>query len=70
MLCTEDNLWFSLKPHEDRVRMKYGLLRLHLAHEKIYGTQKGVDNLQVQQYAYETSYPWLIKEYYNEEYFD
>jgi len=70
MSCIDVEHWFSLKTSEDRVRIKYGLLRLHLAHEKLYGTQKGVDNLQVQQYAYETTYPWLLQEYYNEESFD
>lgn len=44
------------------IRTRYGLLRLELIYDKMYGTQKDVDKTMTQIYAYGITYPWLLEE--------
>lgn len=49
-----------MSPHQ-LIRTRYGLLRLELIYDKMYGEQKDVDKTMVQIYAYEITYPWLLE---------
>ena len=56
----QQSLW-RMSPHQ-LIRTKYGLLRLELLYDKMYGTQKDVDKTMIQIYAYEITYPWLLEQ--------